>query len=219
MNSALKMALPAAPFIGFSGSASSSESRGVAGVDIQDVAGGLGRAVGSQKYNRLGDILGIYATLEQASFPIDRLQIRRSRLVLSGPLLSPLTLPDTRAAEHSIGIDHVDPHAEKARRDGTLVGNIEPYRTHRIVAVTKRNRRMHLVEDLTIDVGNDHACAVVEHALRASEPDTASATRDQCDASCESTGRRHTLQFRFLEQPVLDIECLLLREPAIGRRA
>src|SRR5256885_16810528 len=107
MNSALKMALPAAPFIGFSGSASSSESRGVAGVDIQDVAGGLGRAVGSQKYNRLGDILGIYATLEQTSFPLDRLQFRRSRLVLTGPLLSPLTFPNTRPAGHNVGIDTV----------------------------------------------------------------------------------------------------------------
>src|SRR2546430_17226412 len=109
MNSALKMALPAAPFIGFSGSASSSESRGVAGVDIQDVAGGLGRAVGSQKYNRLGDILGIYATLEQASFPIDRPQILRRRLELSGPRLSPPALPDTRPAVHSTGIAHDDP--------------------------------------------------------------------------------------------------------------
>ena len=72
-----------------------------------------------------------------------------------------------------------------------------------------------LVQALGVDVGEDDACAFAHHPLGDRPADAARPAGNQRYAACERLGLRHALKLRLLQQPILDIERLLLVEPDV----
>ena len=79
---------------------SAREGLGVAGVDVEDVAGRLGGAVGGEEGHRLGDVLRQHLALQQAALAVVRLQrLAGIDAVGVGALLAPVAVPYARAAD------------------------------------------------------------------------------------------------------------------------
>ena len=71
-------------------------------------------------------------------------------------------------------------------------------------------------EFVDIDVGQHDAGAFREKTLRRRPADAARGAGDVGDPPGQGTRRRHALQLRFLQRPVLDRECLALVEPDVA---
>ena len=80
---------------------------GVAGVDVEDVAGAFRREIGGEVVDRLGDVLGEHGPLQQRALAVDLFELGLGDLVRRRPLRPPLPLPDLRAAQNRVRIDGV----------------------------------------------------------------------------------------------------------------
>ena len=71
------------------------------------------------------------------------------------------------------------------------------------------------VERRLVDIGEHDAGAFGEKLVRDGRADAAGAAGDERDAAGKALGLRHALELRFLEQPVFDVEGLLLGQADI----
>lgn len=90
-------------------STSAREALGVAGVDIDDVAGRLGRHVGGEEVNRFGDVFREDRALQHRALAVVLLKLVRLHRIGGGALFAPFAGPYLRAAQHGVGVDGVDP--------------------------------------------------------------------------------------------------------------
>src|SRR6266567_8375254 len=82
-------------------------------VDIEDIAGTLGRARRRrEERHRLGNILRNYIDPQRRPLAVHLLQLVRRHTVGCCALLPPGAVPDARTGQHSIGIDGIDANAE-----------------------------------------------------------------------------------------------------------
>jgi hypothetical protein len=66
-----------------------------------------------------------------------------------------------------------------------------------------------------VDVGEHDAGALAQQALGGGRADAPCPAGDERDAAGEALRLRHALELRLLQQPVFDVEGLLLREAAV----
>src|SRR6266478_1772557 len=292
--------------------ASAGERHSVAGVDVEDVAGGLARRLGSEEVDALGHVLREHAALKQAALAVELLDVAGADLVRGRALLPPRSRPDPGAADDSVRVDHVDADPEwcalqrQAARQVDLGGlggavgggagrcgqrvlaaheydaatpplllqqpvdgarheevaggqhvhvlapQIERSLLHRggrgdagighddvetaeathgvaecghdrglvddvhddavddVLAVAPRQVGHRLLQGAGVHVRQGDAGPLRQEPQRGGTADAAGAAGDEGDAAGQAPGLRHALQLGLLEQPVLDVERLLL---------
>ena len=87
---------------------------------------------------------------------------------------------------------------------------------HDVVAEALAQVRFGLAERVAVEIGQRDAGALGQQPLRRGPPDAARPAGDQRDPPGEALRLRQALQLCLLEQPVLDVERLLLGEPDVG---
>ena len=123
--------------------------------------------------------------------------------------------------EPRIGHDDVDAaepldRLAKRRRDRRLVGDVRLDGVDDIAAEARGETLARLDQGLVVDVGEDDARALRQEPARDGPADSAGAAGHQRHPPGQRLGPGQALQLRLLEQPVLDVERLLLGEADIA---
>src|SRR5579884_690965 len=98
---------------------------GQAGVDGEDGAGDLGRAVGGEEQRRLGHVGGRDVELERAALAVDLGQLVHAHPPAGGAGLAPLSGPQAAALEDGVGGQAVDADTERPGLLGNAAGQVQ----------------------------------------------------------------------------------------------
>ena len=93
----------------------------------------LADEVGGEEVDRLRDVLGEDAALQQAALPVELLDLVLADAVALRALLLPVPRPDARAADDRVGVHHVDPDAGLGAFEGEAAGEVQLGRLGRAV--------------------------------------------------------------------------------------
>ena len=123
-----------------------------------------------------------------------------------------------------VGDDDVDPAVGEDRLaegglDRILVGHVGPGVDDRVPAEPGAEFGNRRLEARLVDVGEHDACAFAHEARGDRPPDSARSAGDERDAADERFRLRHPLELGLFQEPVFDVERLLLVEADIAADA